>query len=324
MLDSQGETGIFKFNKSANLDKPTERLFTEAINKTTTDIPEQELPFDMERCRDRNSIIENHTQWVEQFLGIPVKNRVPQVEKKIKFYDKNTYEKINEREGNKRSCMGHSNFTTGEIKAVWLEDNKPQSLQIFGHELIHSLSKKIFRITGSGRNFSLITHSAGYENSHNGELGYFNEILTEMMNVDALNYCRDRKWGDNLTGSAVGYHEGVILFDMIFQKMAELKKTDIWSIKKGLYKGYLDGDFSALRVFSDSLPKYIIDTMFGKGLFSLTLTDGNAFNLNLLARNAGINEQEYLDKLLKYSSGQEIELCSGVKLCQTAKTANPK
>lgn len=299
----------YSFNRSAELTQEERDRIFEYLDNLTIDKGGQLLDISPERKAEIEELLNNQILWAEEYLDLRVKQPLPQ-EKKIKFYSLEEFEKIfPESRGRARMEIGSKDIFCKEV-----EGEEQFTLSALSHELVHTLaSHHIFaeRIRRENNEYSIKLEEfrTGYNNPRTGAFKYLNEIATEMINIEMLNFLRKKGRRDYLLGTAVAYHAGVILFDMIIEKAANKLNISSNELRKYFYTGYFLGDIKELK---------FIDEAFGKGALKtvaeLTKTDYNKEVYQNLCSMFDIDFDNFRSKGKKYFRGVEIEVLDGIKL----------
>jgi hypothetical protein len=299
----------YSFNRSADLSSEEKARVFEYLDNLTIDKGGQLLDISPERKAEIEELLNNQILWAEEYLGLRVKQSLPH-EKKIRFYSLEEFEKIfPESRGRARMEIGSKDIFCKEV-----EGEEQFTLAALNHELVHALASHAIFIERIPKNndeygIKLEEFRTGYNNPRTGAFKYLNEIATEMINIEMLDFLRKKGGRDHLSGTTVAYHAGVILFDMIIDQAAAKLDISNRDLKKNFYTGYFLGDISKLK---------FIDDVFGKGalksMAELTKTDYDREAYQKLCHIFNINFNTFKDKGGRYWRGKEIEVLGGIKL----------
>jgi len=142
---------------------------------------------------------------------------------------------------------------TGEILVVEYPDEN-QNMRNLSHEIVHTLSATGIDVKRKGEKLEVdaVTHS-GFRGFKHETFKYFNELVTEAINLSILDYHRRQtKGADYLAqGHEIAYANGVF-FDTLTKAVAERLGQDEDKIRNEIFRGYFKGDLTVLKRFTEA------------------------------------------------------------------------
>ena len=282
------------------------------MEKAVTEWPAELLEITPERKEKIRQILESQIEWIEKYLSLSA-NRNFLHGDKIKFYDFEEFRKIfpfPDIRGESRIM-----FRSKEIFSLEIEGHERQTLAFLAHELVHAMARHslfVERSEKDGEHLKILKEfMTGYENVRTKTFFFLNEIVTEMIKIEILDYMRRGKREDLLTGVSIAYHPAVIFFNKVVEKAAEKLNSSAEDLRKRIYTGYFVGDIKALKIFEEA---------FGKGTlkeFAQLRRNTNFSEWQLyenLCKKLGVDSSEVREEFRKYENNKEIEILGGIKL----------
>lgn len=292
------------FQASAELSSQDEQNILEFMKNLTTEMPWQEAKKTSERLGQIFELITAQMEWIKENLGLSLIDRFEGF-RKIKFYRPEEFDKIAIHFNKEKGWCGSHSSPSNEIIAKEF-DNETQTLYNLSHELVHCFSRITLKIRkNENNNTSINTIRYGYQNTTNNTFRFFNEVITELINLDIVEYLKKTKKKDYIEGNNIGYSDGVIFFDVILDQMSKVLQKPIQEIKNEIYKGYFTGDMTCLKVFNE---------VFGPNALKLISRVSPSSPIGMQDFDLGERGAECDDRFQKYSGGQEIRLYGGIKL----------
>jgi hypothetical protein len=299
----------YAFNRSAELSLEEKDRILDYLDNLRTDKEGQLLDVSPERKKQIEELFNNQMEWIEGYLGLCVKEQLPH-KNKIKFYSLEEFRRIFPKSrGRARMEIQSKEIFCADVAG---EDNF--TLSALNHEFVHALaSHHIFveRIQEKNDEYGIKLEEfrTGYNNPRTEAFKFLNEIATEMINIEMLDYLRKKGGADYLSGTGAAYDAGVVMIDMIIEKAAHKLDINSRDLRKEFYKGYFLGDINALK---------FLDGVFGKGalksLAELTKTDYERTEYQKICSIFGIDFNDFEEKGKIHVRGKEIEVLSGIKI----------
>lgn len=295
------------YNKGANLTTEEEAMVDSAMDTMPKFLTKtgESIEIDEKMMDEIEDLMDNHLEWIQDFLGLSTVQRRLDLNK-IFIMDEENYRKNPSTEGD----QGHSTYPSREIFALTMPDSR-QVIRVISHEMIHLLARNSVLVERLGPTTRRLNgHLSGYANPRKRSLVYLNEMITETMNIEALNFQRkDDPDKDYITDVDMGYPSGVIFMDMAIQKIAEATEKTHEEVRRFLFTGYIKGETKNLNIF---------EKIFGPGTlkFLATIrTESDFRDLRILSDHIlKLDTREFRDKITKYENGEEITLFSGIKI----------
>jgi hypothetical protein len=306
----------YAFNRSAELSPEEKDRIFEYLDNLRTHKDGQLLDISPERKVQIEELFNNQIEWIEGSLGLRVKEKLPH-KNKISFYSLEEFRRIFPKNRGK----ARMEIQSKEISCADVTGEENFTLSALNHELVHALaSHHIFveRIHQDNNEYGikLDEFRTGYNNPRTEAFKFLNEIATEMINIEELEYLRKKGGADYLAGTGAAYDAGVVMFDMIIEKAAYKLNTNPSDLRREFYKGYFLGDIKALK---------FIDVVFGKGalksLAELTKTDYDRTEYQKICSIFGIDFDAFEKKGKIHVIGKVTEVLGGIKI-QTNKYLN--
>lgn len=258
----------------------------------------------------RNLMV-NLIKWIDNRLDLSVIKRIPSLDKII-FVSPQAFQRLLQKYGGQKpkNSSGWHVFESGEC-VIPEEGTEAEILRRANHEIVHAFSRKTFPVKRNG--YTLQFRSGGlfgYENVRNKVFRGINEIITEMINVESLDYYRKSPDGkDYLTGSSLPYHPAFILFDMIIEEAAKRTQRHPAEVRTDLYRGYFQGKTSTLRIFQEAFGPNSL-----KFLTCLRPDASGSFSLQLIGNHFGVDSDKFCAKVKQHVAGNEVEILGQVKI----------
>lgn len=258
------------------------------------------------------SLIDDQTEWFAS-IGLPHTSEATEA-KKIYVVKK---EKIDELSQKYPYLKGHQTFHfvfSNEIfVGVTSQTSVNEVLNRISHERIHSVTTA--QIYNENSKTGLL--NKGFEtrgdlrNNKNFYFSAFQEGLTELGNIDFLDYRRKNGKHDSLTGEKVGYILLVLLIDFVIEKLTTSLNTELdkqythEQVFRILFRGMTARDKSVFGLMTKYLGAKAV-----KNLANLQIVDNPEY-YEKMAEEFGISKEEYRKKGMAYSRGEEITLFGG-------------
>lgn len=300
----------YSFNRSAELSSDDKEQIIEYMEELTSEWPGQPLEITPEREAKIEQLLNNQTKWIENYLGLSVSRHLPHKEK-IRFYSPDEFRKIFPDEKAEACTL----FKSKEILSSDIEGYERSTLSTLNHELVHTLAGCTVFVEKIPKeeDYSLKFHEfrTGYCNVRTKTFILLNEVVTEMLNIEMLDYMRkNNQMDDLLNGVNVSFHPAILFFDQVIEKASSNLKIPGEELRKRLYKGYFLGDIKTLDFFENA---------FGKGILKILagLRKDKFFQWEFyedLCPNFGVDCEAFKNKLICYETDREIEILGGIKL----------
>jgi len=307
----------FRFNKSAHLSeaekKATERwladlyLESDVIKSREIDSIEYALKIDYLIC--------SGTDWAKEKLGIDLKLRIPSL-KKIRFI----YERDTPEEDRDPNVSAIHEAKSGSIYIIESSD-EARTMNTLSHEIVHAFSNTTLQIERQEFGVGIEVSHSGFRGATNDTFKYFNELVTEAINIIILEYHRKQQNGiDYLEpGHGIGYANGVLFFDTLVKAAAEKLGEKEDDIRSEIFRGYFRGDFTVLKVFTRAFGSVsgepILKTL---SMLKEDYYPSELLHILLVALKIESSilpsESDYLKKWEKYKSGKPIEILGGITI----------
>lgn len=271
---------------------------------------------DQEYFEAAQQLLKDYSDWMEENLDLNVEERLPKITD-IHFFNENNYEKLRQKVG---SPFGDSFVAVHGKKLFVRAENKNQALCHLGHELVHALSgsKLVLRdrLVFLARSGLRSTAETGENRITEKRSSFYalDEALVESLNLQILNAIKDKRGIDYTAETIIGYWNNIILFDAIFQRVAEVLKMSRQELNKILYSSLILGQTGDLKIFRKA---------FGTdALRILVHYDHRASvpnkNFEELCNIIGIDVRDLYSKFDAYLSGQTVNLFSGISVQRPA------
>ncbi|MDO8493546.1 MAG: hypothetical protein Q7S19_03330 [bacterium] len=265
----------------------------------------------------------NYLAWGKKILGIDLSERAPD-STRVHIQPKDSAKALeisSRHRGADETLSGYAVREAEEI-VIWEKTDRQSIKETLNHEFTHIFSHKSMIVKEQDKKFGLKIQNTGYSNLNNtrttesGEkeespiLAGFDEMMTETINIEVLNNLKKENGQDYLEMS-VGYYPGVLLLDMIIEKIAEKTKQNEKDIRKNLYRGYFQGKMGELRAIKNVFGLEAMN--FLSRVKPLNLMDAGS----MFASAEDIfklDSQKYFSKVLDYEEGATITLSNGIKI----------
>lgn len=244
---------------------------------------------------------ESATDWVKKELGIDPTARLPEKEKIALV----SLQSLREKTQNP-AIAGCANNLSREI--ILAEEMAEQLPYAFNHEVVHQLSAGRIKTrfdTQAGFLAKAESESMGYR-TRTGKFLFFNEALTDLVNMEILQSVKDQHGQDYLQTKQLGYAPEAVLLDALIEKTGEASGQGD-KFRKDLYRGLFTGDVEALRT---------IERHLGKGTLA-QLADAQPQTYADLAKLGGRLrlDQEKLSKIYRrLRRGKKVELSNNISV----------
>lgn len=299
----------YKFAASADMTEQSIRDVSEFLAGYDIEFPAEDQEKSAERIREINGLIENQLLWLETTLGLSAKARTPLIEK-IKFYKPEAWQKLDVPSQNTSRSEG---FHTTPIRKIMVLEHadKRRTLLNLNHEIVHALSRLTLHIRKKGDKRHVAQgRMLGYDSLVSGSLRTLNEVVTETINLETIDFYKHQADGKDYSGGREpAYALGVIFLDMALESIARSSNKTHEEVRGDLYRGYFEGDPSALRIF---------DKTFGRGalkiLSSLTIDQKGFDTLVETAKIFKVDAEGFKSRVSRYQSGQTVRLYSGIDI----------
>lgn len=308
-----------RYNRAAWLTPAEERDLTRCLQKLEVDFGR---PVSREKTLDRlikvDELIGAYAEWIKRRLGLSVVKRIPSFSKII-FTDRATLDALG-----LAKTMDGAHHVNSQTLIVLEHPTEETTMRTLSHEQTHQFSDQRYRVERNPKDRKQVkikVLSSGYANHVNNSFLYFNEFVTETMNLKFLAEFVPKHQGKSYldTCEEYGYAPGVLFLRFVIQDLARKIGTTSEDICTRLFRGYVTGDYTVLRMLKRA---------YGKGiLYSLgSITKVNtAFNVwylqTILSLNDIDNKKAFTNYLEKYEAGQLVELAPGVRVSLPKKSA---
>jgi hypothetical protein len=308
-MENFKELPEFSFNRDAGLTDQERERIASVMRRLTMELPVEQKTISLERLARVDYAISDIAEWLKSRLGLDARKRIPAMDR-IKFFSKKEWPKVAEKYRQSPDSRG-LNSEINEILMVE-DENEEEMYGVLSHELIHCFSRRLINVRnredGSGRDIGVKLY--GFRNLKNNNFNWFNEIMTDTISIEVLSNSDRPESQATLANLTEYYKNGVILLDMIFERMAQKTGKNQSEIRDMLYSAYFDGDMAALKIFKD---------VFGvQALKLLSLLKDNECPATFLEMIASkyfeIDVDEYKKRVDEFGRGQELLLASGTKI----------
>lgn len=302
MVDDSGLENLprFQFNKFPNLTAHEVKAIEGNARQYSVIPAEKSIPISPERAEAIKVLVQNQVDWAKERLGISLDKRMPWMEK-IRYFSSDIYKTLD------TVCDGIHTPITNDI-SLPEQPTEEKTLVDTNHELVHQFSRQLLSVhrrSDGWRNIE--SYFLGYQ--HNGKFQFFNEIITEMVNAEQLQFLLETK-GIDYTQTQRGYHPGLLFFDMVLDKVSSSLNIDRREMQADLYRGLFKGDMTVIRPFRSVFDHETVQILAD---FDRTYATSAAV-LGVFADKFGINEEEYRQKVTEYEQGKEVEFLGGMKI----------
>ncbi len=255
MSEQRVELPKYTFSKGSKLTDEEMTRLKSTFNsyKSEKPVETQHIPFELGLKARQLSRSQLH--WCRDILQVDVTKRYPDISKMF-FFSKTNFEMYSALLGRKMPLAAH---IAPYNEFHFVEKERPQELlKSIAHEFIHALSTVKLRTSvfkkDNGDRVVVVgkPYTYGYENTKNGTFFALNEAVTEMLNIEILDDMRKSGKPDYLSGNTIGYGHLVIFLDALIEMTADISGKSHRELRHSLYRGYLQGDHSSLRIFSDT------------------------------------------------------------------------
>lgn len=242
----------FRVNKGLHYSQDQMREFTDTANTWTEDreISGKEKEKTEDFKEKMHEFIDGHIQWIQNNLQLDVSERRPS-EEKIYLYHPNTLKKYLQG-GSASMNPASKEIRIGEPSRFYPLE---KSFQDLSHELVHTFSDTRFFLREDPENeneFETETFLFGYSSKKKDKFILLNEAVTEMMSIDILQDLKQTGMDYKKKDYHAYQHERTLL-QMIIEKALSQSGKTVTEIKFHLYKGYILGDLSYLRILRTAL-----------------------------------------------------------------------
>ena len=300
----------YYFDNIANLSKSEIQDLTFHIRHYEENLPAIESRgINLEEFATIDYLLLNQNDWVAEKFNLSLENRCPEM-CKIHFLLENEMEEW-------QKFYSLSKNTYGSFKSygtIFVVDfgKAPQTFGYLNHELVHSNSAIRFNASKRKDNFFDVSDQfIGYYNFKNKKFNVLNEALTEMINIETLDYFRNNeKHGKDILGSYhLSYKPEVLFFDLLIEEAGKRLNMCSNQIRNELYKGYFTGSFKPLNLFEKAFGKGTLKTLADMPF----VTNDDLLDMALYIRKFGI-VPSYFSQLMNFDCGKEISICGGIKI----------
>lgn len=299
----------YTFSKNVKINERYKNALLNTLDHHQMPKKEQPLPMSSERKKEIQNLSKYQITWIQENLQIDLSKRTPDIEK-IHFFTEEALKRLNTQIGKNNSSGSHF-APSNEIHVA----ASGKMLIILSHELIHSLATVKFDVKISENNESSQLsiqepYTYGYKNVKNKSFFLFNEAITEMLNIEIADNMRINNQPDYLTNNTIGYGETVIFLDALIKKTAQLNNLSEKEIRYSLYKGYLKGDHSYLRIFKKTFGIEAI-----KFLSILDNSHASLSNIRVVAEKFGLDVEQLKNKCEQYvEQHQTIQIMENIQI----------
>ncbi|NTW15702.1 MAG: hypothetical protein HGA38_05065 [Candidatus Moranbacteria bacterium] len=239
----------YSFFRGDNLTDSEKERVAAAVRDYALDLPVERQALAPERLSEVAESISDISEWITNRLGLDPSERVPD-ESRVSFFSDDEWYKVTESIGVPSDNVAVQNSANGVILMKECADENERRA-ILSHELIHGFSRKVVKVarerTGEKRPAGITLY--GFRNATDDSFNWLNEVMTDSINIEVLSASRRTGTSeilDNLPDNP--YRRGIILFDMVFERIADITGRDMRAVRNDFYAAYFDGDVSPLRV----------------------------------------------------------------------------
>lgn len=299
----------FTFQKGLRLSLAEQEQIASVIRSLRMEHSVESQELSAERLKEIGNIMEGVAAWIKNTLNLDVKSRIPPL-KRITIFSVEDWPEVVKKYNISADAEG-LNSDVNEVSLVDQKNEKRFKAIVF-HELVHAFSRRSVHIKTredhSGRDIEV--RLFGFRNFKNNRFNWLNEIVTDMISIEIASADKEPSSQEITTNLSEYYKNGVIMLDMIFEKMSEITGRTVLDIKNELYTSYFDGDLSKLRTFKE---------VFGvKSLQLLSLLKHGDYPTTYLEYVATkffeLNGEEFLRRIAVLESGGEVTLSDGVAI----------
>lgn len=308
----------FRFRKSAQLTETEKRTIQQWLANQTiaheTITPKNVESF--ERAAKIDYLICSGVDWAKETLGIDLKLRLPDLQK-IRFIAE---QDIPEEERDPSVPAIHE-ARTGEILVVEYPDEN-KNMRNLSHEIVHTLSATRIDVKREEGKLDVgeVTHS-GFRGFKHETFKYFNELVTEAINLSILDYHQHQSNGADYLeqGHEIAYANGVLFFDTLVRAVAERLGQKEYGIRNEIFRGYFKGDLTVLKRFTEAFGSTggepILRTLAGlkDQQYPPELLHMLLFALKI-EPNISLSESKYMRRWRDYSEGKPVEIMGGIQV----------
>jgi hypothetical protein len=307
---------VYSFNKGAQLFQEENDFFVQHLYDANPDWGAKPIDVGSEMQGELQELLDHQIQWVNNTLGIDIsKRRIPM--HKIKLFGVSDWDEIRQRLGKPEGWSGGNHFPTRDIATPF---DQTGLLAHMNHEMVHGngrhtvfLDKEVDDESKSiTLNFRNKNGLSGFNNNRNGSFHYFNEVMTEMINLEMLSSYKEDTKKDYLSEYQSGYHNGVILFDDLNEEAAKRLGRDAKEIRDDLYRGYFEGNMTVLRVYQDAFGIGALKTI--GDMKGSTYED---FELSMLPLRLKVYDSKFFDQTKLYDEGEKVRVLGGIPIGKT-------
>jgi hypothetical protein len=311
--DSSSESSLtklprYKFAKSVKF-SGQERNNTERwLDSARLDIPEDYEGLKLEWKEKISQTMDLMTLWMKNSLQLDPSEKLPGLEK-IAFLNRKKFHKI----AKDRYLQAYHEPNTGEILMGVKGKGDSRTITFFSHELIHLLSSQevfgnmeedIFACRGVSR--------SGYrrrddgDNLQSGRFGFLNEGLTELLNIEFLNFSHSRDPENFVVFSWGEMCARAVLLDALIAKVSVEKNPNF---RRDLYRNYFTGEMNAFRDLAAVIGK---DNLRELGKTDIIPKDTES--VLETAKKLGLSLSELQQKLEAILNGKPIFIANNIKV----------
>lgn len=258
-------------------------------------------------------IIANQISWIRENLGLDVTNRLPQIEK-IRFLSEHDRQKFIIDYKKDPTWQGVCTYSFKEILVSKQENDWPSTISLLNHELVHNFSYAALKITVdpsvTPRQIEINQSTSGFSNAKNNSLEQFNEAITDTLSLEMLASYEakfpNRPYLDNIN---ISYYAEVFFLDLLIKKLATNTDSSVDEVKKKIYRGYCEGDFTVLKIFDQALGK---DTL--KKLAKMKFDYSDWKSMVSFVSQFDIDIDEWRKMMGAYQRGEFVTLATGISV----------
>ncbi len=320
----------YEFRKGTKLSDEEKKALSDYLSGLTVEWKGNAKPREVRggRLFEISRLINNICLWAKKELGVSLALKKSDISwQKIKFYDSEEFNKMTKAGELGYESLGASKFPTNDT-VILEQKNERETLRNTNHELIHALGRAVISAQKRGDGEpNIVAYRSGYGSYRKNTFLVFNEVMTEMINLESLAHYQKMEGVDYITGCKVGYFVAVIFFDMLIAKLAEKSGLSGQDLRRDLYTGYFTGEFKYLNLFNKylgdgalkkiaSLPGDAFDLVGGVG-GSVKYTD---LLFKDLLKESYLDYDEFIKRVEKYNAGEDEKLYCGVEISKNIKS----
>jgi hypothetical protein len=295
----------YQFFKGANLSPELKASISSYLDSISSNLPASDLVLPTFFKEEIQDLREFHLHWVRSRLGLDATATIAPLDG-IKIYNVEGFSQVRARGMRLPNWARGVSLAPPKEIAVLLEDAPQMTFRNISHELVHTLNSALVKANQQGEVWG-IDLQYGYASSR--AFSAFEEVVTEMMNLDILHSLR-QAGVDYLTNQGSGYVLDVLYMDQVLRALAERSGQDLEEIRFPLYVGRLRHDFSPLRAFTKAFGPDSLRMLSRQ----FPAPQSHVGTLANYLKKMEINAEPFIANLTRFAAGKHVEVLGQIPI----------